>query len=88
MTKFEIFESVNVNRLSSLEQEIVRLQEENKIMKMICTTKGFFQYYFEMLKNFASVEDCFNYVNSLYEKYFGPKKYNSYNHFKTVVYGN
>jgi hypothetical protein len=84
MTKFEIFESVNVNRLSSLEQEITRLQEESKIINMIFTAKGFFQYYFEMLKNFASVEDCFNYVNSLFEKYFGQKKYNSFQQFKTT----
>lgn len=84
MNKTEIFESVNVDRLSSLEQEIKRLQFENAIMCKIATKKGFFEYYFELLPKFKTFHECFEYVNDLYKSLFGEYKYNSFHHFKTA----
>lgn len=82
MTKFEIFESVNVDRLSSLEQEIKRLQSENVIMCKIATHKGFFDYFFELLPKFKTLYECFEYVNNLYQNFFGEYKYNSFQQFR------
>jgi hypothetical protein len=87
MTKTEIFESVNMVCLSSLEKEIQFLQEKNKIMKMIYSTSGFVNYYFENLKSYLSPECCFKYVNSLFEEFFGQKKFKSFKQFQSVVYG-
>lgn len=84
MQKSEILESVNVDRLSSLDQEIKRLQSENVIMCKIATRKGFFEYYFEQLKNHKTTTECFDYVNNLYQNYFGEYKFNSFQQFKTA----
>lgn len=84
MQKSEILESVSVNRLSSLEQEIKRLKEENAIIHKIATHKGFFEYYFELLPKFKTFHECFEYVNNLYQNFFGEYKYNSFQHFKTA----
>lgn len=64
--------------------EIEKLKKENKVIKNLSTNEGFFKEYFNNLKNYKSKEDAFNYVNNLYEKYFGEKKYLTFKGFDSL----
>ncbi|MFD0701755.1 hypothetical protein [Myroides pelagicus] len=65
--------------------EIERLRKENEVMKQIASTDGFYDYYFKNITKYPSRIDAFNYVNELYEKYFGCKRYKNYWSFKRTV---
>lgn len=69
-----------------LSKEIEQLREENKIMKEIATPTGFFGFYFRTLKNekFTTNTACFNYVNELYNSFFGEYKYSDYDTFRKI----
>lgn len=84
MTKTEIFENENSVVFVSLDQEIKKLKEENAIMKILSTAKGFFKMYFEKLKHFKSKFLAFEYVNNLYYDLFGVHLYTDFNSFKNA----
>ena len=65
--------------------ELERLRKENEIMKQIASTDGFYDLYFKKIQEYSSRIDAFNYVNGLYEKCFGCKRYSNYWSFKNVV---
>lgn len=67
---------------TKLREEIQKLKSERTIILKIGTTEGFYKYYFEKLNEFKTNVYCFNYVNDLYQKYFGEPKYSSYNSFR------
>lgn len=67
-----------------LEALIQKLKEENVIICKIATSGGFYQYYFEQLKNHKTEVECFEVINDLYFKYFGEYKYSSYNSFRKL----
>ena len=67
-----------------LEALIQKLKEENVVIRKIATSSGFYQYYFEQLKNHKTEVDCFETINDLYFKYFGEYKYSSYNSFRKL----
>lgn len=68
-----------------LQAEIDRLKKENQIIKKLATTAGFFQYYFENLKNYKTNIECFNIVNEIYYNHFKEYKYSSYSSFKNQI---
>lgn len=84
MTKSEIFENENSVVFNSLEKEIIKLKKENAIMKILCTTKGFFKMFFEQLKYFKSELLAFEYVNKLYLYLFGVQRYTDFKSFKNA----
>lgn len=70
------------NQESHLMKEIERLRTENLIMKKLATTSGFYQYYFENLKNHKTNLECYNFVEDLYFKHFKENRYASYDSFR------
>lgn len=64
------------------QHEIEQLQKKLELMKKLCTTDGFYQYYFSKLNDFKFNYECFAYVNDLYYKHFGVERYKSYESFR------
>lgn len=64
-----------------LQAQLIKAQEDAKIMRKLATPKGFYNYWFSQLPNFKTRLDCFNHVNDLYLKYFDEEKYASYDSF-------
>lgn len=71
--------------LKKLNVLIEQLKNENKIMRKISTSFGFYEFYFENLKNYKTEIECFNEVNNIYFKFFGVFKYQNYQTFKTAI---
>lgn len=69
----------------AVQAENERLKKENELMKQIASTEGFYDFYFKSITKYSSRIDAFNYVNGLYEKYFGSKRYKNYWSFKNVL---
>lgn len=65
------------------QEQIESLQQENKLMKKIATTQGFYQYFFSQLKNHRTANECFNNVNDIYFDFFGEYKYSSWFSFRS-----
>jgi hypothetical protein len=63
---------------------IEKLKKENEIIRRIGTVTGFYEYYFQQLKNHKTEIECFEAVNDLYFEYFGEYKYSSYDSFRKV----
>jgi len=51
-------------------------------MRKLCTSSGFYKYYFLHLKNFETAKQCFDFVNQFYYDLFGQYRYTSYKRFK------
>ena len=73
------------NQELHLMKEIEKLRAENLIMKKLATTSGFYQYYFENLKNHKTNLDCYNSVNELYHSHFKEYRYASYESFRKYI---
>ncbi|MDM1057881.1 hypothetical protein [Myroides odoratimimus] len=69
----------------AIQVENEKLRKENEIMRQIASTDGFYDYYFKHITKYPSRIDAFNYVNELYENYFGSKRYKNYWSFKRTV---
>jgi hypothetical protein len=65
-------------------KQIEELQLQNKLMRQLATTNGFFQYYFSQLKYHRTNIECFNAVNDLYLDFFGEERYSSYKSFQVL----
>lgn len=68
-----------------LEQKIMQLESENEIMKKLSTRKGFYKYYFDLLKYSKTTSQAFNKVNKLYFQLFGKKRYDNFSVFSEMV---
>lgn len=66
-------------------KELDQLLHENKIMRQISCTKGFFNYYFTECKNHTTNHAAFDAVNDLYFELFGETRYRDYNTFKNAL---
>ena len=62
--------------------QLEELQYENKLLKKLATTQGFFQYYFEQLPKHRTMPECFNAVNDKYFDLFGEYRFESYYSFR------
>lgn len=62
----------------NLTKQIEELQAENKLMRQLATSTGFYEYYFSQLKHHRTNIECFNHVNDLYFDIFGEYRYASY----------
>ena len=56
--------------------------EKLALAQKLGTTKGFFQYYFDMLPYFQTQTGCFNDINLLHNKIFKEDKYSDYDSFR------
>lgn len=65
--------------------QLEELQQENKLLKKIATTQGFFQYYFEQLPRHRTMPECFNTVNEKYFELFGEWRFESYHSFRASL---
>lgn len=77
---------LNLSTKKSLRQEIVRLETEITLMHKLATTRNFYCYYFDNIRNFKTNKQCFDYVNQLYYDFFGEYRYKSYDHFKAKTF--
>ena len=66
------------------EQEIEKLQAQNKLMRQLATSTGFYEYYFKQLKYHRTNIECFNKVNEAYFEIFGEYRYSDYRSFMTT----
>ncbi|QKJ62304.1 hypothetical protein [Flavobacterium sp. M31R6] len=64
---------------------ITKLEKENEIMKKLSTSIGFYESYFEELKNYVSKELAFEKVNNLYLELFGVKRYDNFLQFCGMI---
>lgn len=71
---------------NEIQKEIDQLRLENKIIREIATSSGFFNFYFRQLKEekFKTNTACFNYVNELYYSFFNEYKYSDYDTFRKI----
>lgn len=68
-----------------LEKKIMQLEKENALMQKIVTRKGFYEYYFDLLKCSKTKSQAFNKVNKLYFQLFGQKRYDNFSVFSKMV---
>ena len=64
---------------------IAKLEKENEIIKKLSTRKGFYEYYFDLLKTSKTQIQAFNKVNKLYSTLFGVKRYSNFVDFKKLT---
>ena len=64
---------------------IAKLEKENEIMKKLSTRKGFYEYYFDLLKTSKTKIEAFNKVNKLYLTLFGQKRYSDFSTFQKLI---
>lgn len=57
-------------------------QEENRLLKMLGTRQGFFQYYFEELPKHKTNMEAFTSANEKFFELFDEYRYESYNSFR------
>lgn len=69
----------------SPQEQIKQLKKENAIMQKLCTRKGFFNAYFELLKCSKTKAQAFNKVNNLYFQLFGEKRYSNFSVYSKMV---
>lgn len=69
---------------TALRIHIEKLELQLEQMKLLATTTGFFNAYFEELKKSATNTEAFNTVNERYHKLFGLYRYSDYNTFRVV----
>lgn len=70
---------------NELEKKIMQLENENEIMKILSTRKGFYEYYFDLLNCSKTKAQAFNKVNKLYFQLFGKKRYDNFLVFSKMV---
>ena len=66
-----------------LENYIQKLEAENKIMRKLSTVSGFYNMYFEKLKNTDNLT-AFNEVNEIYYSLFNRKRFSDFLSFKKI----
>lgn len=64
---------------------IKRVEQETEMMKKLLTRKGFYEYYFELLKCSKTKYRAFSKANRLYYKLFGQKRYTNFSVFSKMV---
>lgn len=64
--------------LTELQQVVNRLESQLLEMKKLSTTQGFFNVYFEQLKNCLTQTEAFNVVNEQYYRLFGQYRFSSF----------
>lgn len=69
----------------TLAQQIEELQAQNKLMRQLATTTGFYEYYFKQLSHHRTNFECFNHVNDLYFDIFGEYRYSSFKSFHNSI---
>jgi len=66
----------------AIREELERIHTENDLMRKLGSKLGFFQYYFDQLKNHRNQYECFNWVNEKYYDFFGEYRYDNYDSFR------
>lgn len=65
----------------SYQDQIKELQKKTKLLKQLGTAQGFYQHYFNELKNHRTNLECFNSINDLHFDLFGEYRYSSWHTF-------
>lgn len=68
-----------------LEIYIAKLKKENTEMRKISTRKGFYNEYFNQLKNAKTNEEAFNTINKRFHTLFGKYRYSDFLTFKKMT---
>jgi hypothetical protein len=83
-----LLEKESKSKYECLKKEIARLKATNKIMRKLCTSSGFYKYFFSHLRSFETDKQCFDFVNQFYYDLFGQYRYTSYKCFKNKILKN
>jgi hypothetical protein len=65
--------------------EIEKLIQENKKMKLLSTTEGFFKEYYSNCQKFETNKQAFDHTNEVYFDLFGQYRFADYISFKNMV---
>lgn len=76
---------MNLIEQQELQKKIMQLESQNELMKKLSTSKGFYEYYFELLKASKTKVQAFNKVNKLYSELFGLKRHSNFSVFSKMV---
>ena len=68
-----------------LEIYITKLEKENAEMRKISTRKGFYNEYFNELKNAKTNKEAFNTINKRFYSLFGKYRYSDFLTFKNMT---
>jgi hypothetical protein len=68
-----------------LKDQVQYLEAQNKVMRVLSSSKGFYECYFQMLKYSKTKKKAFTRVNKLYFQLFGSKRYSSFSVFSEMV---
>jgi hypothetical protein len=71
-----------------LQRKVSELQQQTEIMRQLGTMDGFFQAFYNLLKNNASRThpEAFNLVNDQYFEIWGEYRYSDYESFRRAKY--
>lgn len=64
---------------------ITKLEKQVAEMTKLSTRKGFYEYYFDLLKTSKTKIEAFNKVNKLYLTLFGQKRYSDFSTFQKLI---
>lgn len=76
---------MNPEEQNALRIYITKLELENIEMRKISTRKGFYNEYFNELKNAKTNKEAFNTVNERFYSLFGKYRYSDYATFKRMT---
>lgn len=71
--------------MSSYQDQINELTQENEFLKSAATLEGFCRLYFGELPNHVTRVEAFNAVNDRYFDLIGDYRYSDYNTFQTII---
>ena len=70
---------------NTLKNYIAKLEKENATMQKLSTRKGFYNYYFNLLKTSKTQLEAFNKVNDLFFNLFGKYRYSDFLQFQKLT---
>ena len=71
--------------MSQFSPEVKELNREIKLLRLLGTRQGFFQYYFDELPRHKTYIECFNEINEKHFDLFGEYRYESYDSFRKQI---
>jgi len=71
--------------MSQFSPEVKELQREIKLLRLLGTRQGFFQYYFEELPRHRTNVECFIEINEKHFDLFGEYRYETYDSFRKQI---
>ena len=73
------------NEENALKLEVIKLREENQLIKKLSSLSGFFDYYFQQCRLEKYRTDAFEKTNEIYRQLLGKERFPSHESFKMAL---